>query len=266
MHFRLIIGCLIALFTATYARAEGCPGNPNALGVSRVIAVDPSEHRSVGSLEFAETLPLRDHEIVLTFDDGPLAPQTAQVLDTLAAECVKATFFVVGEMAKNNPALLKRIHNEGHTIGTHTQTHAHIDKVSAEVARKEIKGGITSAGEALGDPTAVAPFFRFPYLDSKRASVQFALDQGLMIWSVDMFISDWLEMSPDQVLAKALARIERRKKGILLLHDIQKRTMLALPALLRELKHRGYHIVHVVPAGPTQPKTETTAQQWAAGG
>ncbi len=231
-----------------------------------MIAVDPSEHRKVGSLEFEETLPLKDHEIVLTFDDGPLPPQTPQVLDTLAAECVKATFFVVGENATNNAALLKRIHREGHTIGTHTQTHAHIDKVSPEVARKEIKEGVASTAAALGDPAALAPFFRFPYLDSNHTSLQFALDQGLMIWSVDMFISDWLVMSPDQVLARALNRIERRKKGILLLHDIQKRTMLALPALLRELKHRGYHIVHVVPAGPAQPKTETTAKQWAAGG
>jgi peptidoglycan/xylan/chitin deacetylase (PgdA/CDA1 family) len=263
MRFQFVIGCLFAVFSASYACAEECPGNPDALGVSRVLAIDPSEHRTIGSLEFAETLPLEDHEIVLTFDDGPLAPQTGQVLDALAKECVKATFFVVGSMAKQNPALLKRIHNEGHTIGTHTQNHRHISKVPPEVAKKEIIGGIASAAEALGDPKAVAPFFRFPYLDSNQASVKIALEQGLMIWSVDVFASDWLLVSPNQVLTQALARVERRGKGIMLLHDIQKRTAIALPQFLRELKRRGYRVVHVVPAGAKQVKTETRAEQWA---
>src|SRR5580692_8353700 len=80
------------------AQAAECPGNPNALGVSRTIAVDPTEHPRLGTLQYDESLPLNDHEVVLTFDDGPLQPYTNRVLDTLAAECVKATFFLVGRM------------------------------------------------------------------------------------------------------------------------------------------------------------------------
>jgi peptidoglycan/xylan/chitin deacetylase (PgdA/CDA1 family) len=102
------------------ARAAECP--PDALGTSRTIAVDPSEHPRVGSLQYRETLPLENHEIVLTFDDGPLPPNTVRILETLASECVKATFFMVGRMAQSYPWLVRRVYNEGHTIANHMRT------------------------------------------------------------------------------------------------------------------------------------------------
>ena len=79
------------------ASAGECPGNPDALGTSRTIVVDPREHIRIGTMGYAETLPLADHEVVLTFDDGPIPPYTDKILDILAAECVKATYFIVGE-------------------------------------------------------------------------------------------------------------------------------------------------------------------------
>ena len=99
-----------------------CPGNPDALGTSRTIVVDPREHIRIGTMDYAETLPLRDREVVLTFDDGPIPPYTGKVLDILAAECVKATYFIVGTMAREYPALVRRAYAEGHTIGTHSMT------------------------------------------------------------------------------------------------------------------------------------------------
>src|SRR3954470_17598936 len=107
----------------TPALAGACPGNPHALGTSRTIAVDPREHGRIGTMDYAETLPLADHEVVLTFDDGPIPPYTTRVLDILAAECVHATYFIVGEMAKEYPALVRRAYDEGHTIGTHSMNH-----------------------------------------------------------------------------------------------------------------------------------------------
>ena len=91
------------------ASAGECPGNPGALGTSRTIVVDPREHTRIGTMDYAETLPLRDREVVLTFDDGPIPPYTNQILDMLAAECVRATYFIVGDMAKEYPALLRRV-------------------------------------------------------------------------------------------------------------------------------------------------------------
>jgi peptidoglycan/xylan/chitin deacetylase (PgdA/CDA1 family) len=208
-------------------------------------------------------LPLNDHEVVLTFDDGPLAPHTAKILDALAAECVRATFFVVGEMAKEFPEIVQRAHREGHTIGTHTEHHPHLDKISPTAANKEIATGIASTAKVLGGVNAVAPFFRFPYLDQTRSAEDYALGQGLMVWSVDFLVEDW-KLAPNQIETSALEGIELKKKGILLLHDIHENTALAVPGLLRELKRRGYSIVHIVPADRAHPKTDTKSDQWAA--
>ena len=72
------------------AYATECPEKPDALGTSRTIVVDPREHTRVGTMQYAETLPLADHEIVLTFDDGPSPRYTHRVLAILAADCVKS--------------------------------------------------------------------------------------------------------------------------------------------------------------------------------
>src|SRR5260221_7107684 len=115
--------CGLTLFGAAVAGAAECPGNPDALGPSRTIVVDPVEHPRLGSMQYRESLPLEDHEIVLTFDDGPLPPRSTRVLEILASECVKATYFMVGRMARSFPDLVRRIHEAGHTIGTHSQSH-----------------------------------------------------------------------------------------------------------------------------------------------
>lgn len=265
MHYRLTACALIASLTLfSAAKAEDCPGNPGALGTSRVIAIDPMEHRRLGLQQYHETLPLQDHEVVLTFDDGPLPPYTSEVLDALAAECVKANFFVVGEMARAHPALVQREYREGHTIGTHTEHHRFLTHLSEEAATKEITEGIASVSMALGDPNAVAPFFRFPYLDPPAPKEALALKLGLAIWSVDFDANDWYPITPQQVLTLAMQRLERRKKGMLLLHDVHERTALALPTLLRKLKSHGYRIVHAVPADSAHPKTAAKDHEWSS--
>ena len=119
---------IVALFVCTVASvsisaaAETCPGNPDALGTSRVLTVNPNEFTLLGTMQYKQTLPLGDREVVLTFDDGPLPPFTDIILDTLASQCVKATF-LVGQMASAYPSVVRRIYNEGHTIGTHSEHH-----------------------------------------------------------------------------------------------------------------------------------------------
>src|SRR5262249_60984755 len=95
------------LFAAGLGAGAECTGNPDALGTSRPIVVDPLEHPRLGGMQYRESLPLEDHEVVLTFDDGPLPPRTNHVLDTLASECVKATFFLVGKMATTYPDVVR---------------------------------------------------------------------------------------------------------------------------------------------------------------
>ena len=251
----------ITVLMAGAVGASECPGNPNAIGTSRTIVVDPVEHPRLGSLQYRETLPLEDHEVVLTFDDGPLPPKTNHILDTLAHECVKAIFFLVGEMATNHPDVVHRIEAGGHTIGTHTQSHPYwFHKVPVAKAEEEIAKGIISVTSVLGE--LPAPFFRVPGLRRTDTMERYLAAENLMTWSADFLADDWTSISAAQVYARALRRIEANGKGILLLHDIQSRTAEALPTLLHELKRRGYHIVHVLPAAPDRPRTATVPSQW----
>src|ERR1700730_5881819 len=114
---------LLACIAAQTASAADCPGHPDALGTSRTLAVAPKEHPRIGSMQYAETLPLRDREVVLTFDDGPLPRNSNQVLDILAAQCVKATFFIIGQHAPAYTEGVRKLRDAGHSIGTHTQDH-----------------------------------------------------------------------------------------------------------------------------------------------
>jgi peptidoglycan-N-acetylglucosamine deacetylase len=267
MRRAVLAFCLLtsALGLRAAAAAE-CPGNPYALGVSRTIAIDPTEHMHLGSHQYRESLPLRDHEVVLTFDDGPLPPHSSRVLDILAAECVKATFFLVGRMATSFPHLVQRVHEEGHTLANHSQNHPlKFHKFTVDQAAKEIEDGFTSIRTVVGDPAVVTDFFRIPGLLRQPLVEQYLDGRGVMTWSVDFMADDWhRRLSPQEIVRRALQRIEAKRHGILLLHDIQPGTVIALPEILRELKVRGYKIVHVVQAGPGHPKTASEPEQWIA--
>lgn len=255
---------VLAGFAAHTALAAGCPGNPNALGVSRTLVVDPRQHPRIGTMQYPETLPLADHEVVLTFDDGPLPKNSNKVLDILADECVKATFFTIGGQARANPEGVRKLLAAGHTIGTHTQTHPlSMNRMATERARQEIEDGIASTKAALGDSAdALAPFFRIPGLLRADNVEDYLAEQGIQTWSADFLADDWRHISPARVYDLAISRLEAKGKGILLLHDIQARTVAALPRILQTLKARGYRIVHVVPATAERPATPTEPQQW----
>jgi peptidoglycan-N-acetylglucosamine deacetylase len=173
-------------------------------------------------------------------------------LDSLKAECVKATFFVVGVMAQGAPQHLKRAFEEGHSIGTHTQHHLfNLPSRPQPIVHDEINNGIASIAAILGDRKAVAPFFRFPALNRSVALENYAASQGLMVWSSDINAEDWLPSSPGRMTNRVLSRLEARPSGIVTFHDIQARTAAALPTILHELKQRGFRVVHVRPSDET---------------
>ncbi len=254
---------LVCSIAAGPASAAGCPGNPDALGTSRTLVVDPREHPRIGTMQYAETLPLQDHEVVLTFDDGPLPPHSNQVLDILASQCVKATFFIIGRMARGFPEGVRKVRDAGHSIGTHSQNHPlSMNRMPIERARQEIDDGIAATTAALGEPNTLAPFFRIPGLLRAEGVEDYLASKGLQTWSADFPADDWRHISSARVYDLAMKRLEAKGKGILLLHDIQARTVAALPKILHDLKARGYRIVHVVPTAPDLPKTPTEPQQW----
>jgi peptidoglycan/xylan/chitin deacetylase (PgdA/CDA1 family) len=243
--------CLLAVATGP-ALAQSCPGHPDAIGTSRTITVDPSVLPQIGTMQYETSLPLNDHEVVLTFDDGPLPPSTGRILDTLAANCVKVDYFLVGEMAKTYPALVRRIYNSGHVIGTHSFDHPlTFNHMKVERIADEVDGGIAAVQTAAGDPRAVAPFFRVPGLLHNKTVDDFLASKSLSVWSADEVADDWHHgITPKQIVKLAISRIEAKNhRGVLLLHDIHPATAAALPMLLKELKARGYHIVQAIPAG-----------------
>jgi peptidoglycan/xylan/chitin deacetylase (PgdA/CDA1 family) len=255
---RAVLAAIVLLcFTGAPLFAGECPDNPDALGTSRTLTVSPTAYPRVGSMQYGQTLPLDDHEVVLTFDDGPLSPYTSRVLDILKAQCVQATFFIVGQMADSYPSLLRRVHDEGHSIGTHTQDHR-LKLRSIDRMKQEIDDGIESVSRAMGSPLEVAPFFRFPGLIHPVPAEDYLASKGIMVWSTDLVADDWQRISPDQVLKRALIRLQKHGRGILLLHDIKARTTVALPRLLAALRALNYHVVHVVPAASGDPQVAPT--------
>jgi peptidoglycan/xylan/chitin deacetylase (PgdA/CDA1 family) len=254
---------VLTCVTAQAASAADCPGHPDALGTSRTLVVDPRQHPIIGSMQYAKTLPLEDHEVVLTFDDGPLPKYSYQILNILAAHCAKATFFLVGRQANANPEGVRKVRDAGHTIASHTQNHpGNMNRLPIDRAQKEIEDGIASVTAALADGTAPAPFFRIPGLGRSDVIEEYAEAKGLQVWSADFPADDWRNVSSSRVYDLAIQRLEAKGKGILLLHDIQARTVAALPRILNELKARGYRLVHVVPATPDRPATPTDPSQW----
>jgi peptidoglycan-N-acetylglucosamine deacetylase len=189
--FLFVFFCGIAT-AAAVVRAEDCPNNPDALGTSRVLKIDPSQFPKVGAMGHAVALPLEEKEVVLTFDDGPSPRYSNRILDILAAQCVKATFFLVGEMAHNHPETARRMFAEGHTIGTHSEDHPlRFGKLSADLVEWEIDKGILDVGLALGDHHQVAPFFRVPGLAHSDIIDSELAGRHLVWFSPDTDADDW---------------------------------------------------------------------------
>lgn len=240
--------------------APNCTNNPDVLGTSRVITVRPSDFPRIGTEQYAESLRLKNREVVLTFDDGPIPEFTTKVLDALAAECVKATFFMMGMNVAEAPSLVRRAFNEGHSVGTHTFSHIHLDEVPLEKAKQDIELGIEAVTEALGKGRSPAPFFRAPYLGITKDLEKYLYARGLMVWDIDVDSLDWSVGAPEKVIENTLAVLEKKGKGILLMHDIKSQTARAMPVLLSELKRRGFRIVHVVPENGHVPNASNNSR------
>src|SRR6516162_11378891 len=192
------------------SQAATCPGHPDALGTSRVLALDPAKYPRVGHMQYPDLLPLNDKEVVLTFDDGPIPPYSNEILDILVSQCVKVTYFMVGEMARAYPAVVRRVYEEGHTIGTHSEDHPlRFGQLPVKKIRHEIDWGISDVGAALGGPKYLAPFFRIPGLARSDVLESELAARGLAVFSSDTDADDWhRHIKPNQIIALAMRRLE----------------------------------------------------------
>jgi peptidoglycan/xylan/chitin deacetylase (PgdA/CDA1 family) len=225
---------------------DTCPGNRNALGVSRVVELDTTGGPGFGFEHFKSHDFLRPGEVVLTFDDGPWPNNTPAVLAALAAHCTRATFFPIGKHSMWHPEILRQVAAAGHSIGSHTWDHADLTKAKTpQAATEDIEKGISAVRWALGQPAA--PFFRFPALKHPPAMVTYLGERGIGIFSTDMDSFDFKITKGPQVVASVMSKLKKNGKGIVLMHDFQRATAEAAPALLSQLKANGYKIVFMVP-------------------
>jgi peptidoglycan/xylan/chitin deacetylase (PgdA/CDA1 family) len=242
---------------APAAAAASCPGNPNALGVARVVEVDTTGGPGFGFEHFKTHDFLRDGEVVLTFDDGPWPKNTPAVLAALAAHCTKAIFFPIGLHATYEPGILKQVAAAGHAIGSHTWCHQDLSKTKGRCQingktqnveydpKDEIEMGISAVRWAAGVPTA--PYFRFPALRQPPELIAYLGTRNIGIFSTDFDSFDFKLRKPEQVRQSVMAKLKKHGKGIVLMHDFQHATAEAAAALLNDLKAGGYKVVFMKP-------------------
>lgn len=258
----LVAGLAVVASGAAQARPfDGDCGAGQGLGVSRIEVIDTAGGPRFGR-QFQEegTSFLAPGEVVLTFDDGPFAPSTKPILDTLDRFCVKATFFAVGRMAIVQPETLKTIARKGHTIAGHTWAHANVARLGDGKRPAEVEKGFSALSEVLGGP--VAPFFRFPYLDAPAGELERLSARNVAVFGIDVDSTDshGQNVPVRRIVERTLAGLEKTGKGIILLHDLKDNTAAALPDLLAALKEKGYRLVHIVPKKNFEPNAAFTAE------
>jgi peptidoglycan/xylan/chitin deacetylase (PgdA/CDA1 family) len=224
---------------------------PDGLGLSRIVQIDTTGGPRFGLIQHPQGYDfLRDKEVVLTFDDGPWPGSTAAVLKALADQCVKATFFEIGEYARWHPEITRQVIDAGMTVGTYTWSHKDLARNpyanEPEKAEHEIEMG-NSAVHSVAPGGKVAPFFRFPGLQPSSQLASYLADRNIAIFSTDIDSRDFTMHKPEPVVDSVMSQLEKRGKGIVLLQDFHRNTAEALPELLRQLKLAGYKVVHMVP-------------------
>lgn len=227
--------------------------NPDALRVARVVEIDTTGGPGFGFEHFKQLDFLRDKEVVLTFDDGPWPENTPSVLKTLANECTTGIFFPIGKHSTYYPEILKQVLAAGHTIGSHTWSHATLTnkKLTEDQRKEEIEKGFSAVKWALGG-VSPSPFFRFPALQHPPEMVTYLGTRNIAMFSCDLDSFDFKARNAQQVIDVTMKKLDKLGKGIILMHDFHKHTAEALPALLRKLKEGGYKVVQMKAKAPVQ--------------
>jgi peptidoglycan/xylan/chitin deacetylase (PgdA/CDA1 family) len=225
---------------------------PGGMGLSRIVEIDTTGGPGFGFEHFKQYDFLRPNEVVLTFDDGPWPENTPAVLKALADECLKATFFEIGEHAIWHPEIAKQVAAAGNTIGSHTWSHKDLAKnpyaSDLEQAKQEIEMGVSAVHMAVAGP--IAPFFRFPDLQHPPQLLSYLAERNIATFSTDIDSFDFKIHKPELVIKSVMSKLEKHGKGIILMHDFQRGTAEAMPELIRQLKAGGYKVVHVVAREP----------------
>src|SRR5947208_3354551 len=221
---------------------------------TRKLAVDADGYLTAKYVKFAEFPTLYhqgaggEHQVAITFDDGPDPRWTPKILDILKAANIKATFFVVGVNAERYPALVRRIVNEGHEIGNHTYYHPNLAICWPEHIRLELNATQLLLETITGRATTL---FRPPYAAdtgptelSELAPLKIAQDLDYLVVLENIDPQDWARPGADIILQRI--KQQRRDGSVILLHDAggdRSQTVEALPRILDWLHTRGDTVV-----------------------
>jgi peptidoglycan/xylan/chitin deacetylase (PgdA/CDA1 family) len=193
--------------------------------------------------------PGRGKKVAITFDDGPNPACTPALLDVLAKNNVRATFFMIGRFVRQQPELARRVSDGGHEVANHTYSHPHLSLCSAARTRRELK----DCDSALNDAGVANQYglFRAPFGARRPATLTIARELGLtpIQWSVTTF--DWNAPSAERIEQNAFKRL--RGGDVLLFHDgghtglnaDRMHTVKAVAELLPRLRAEGYEFVTV---------------------
>ena len=175
--------------------------------------------------------------VALTFDDGPDPELTPKTLEILKKHKIKATFFMMGSHAAENPDVVKKVVKEGHEVGNHSWSHPNLQAVDAATALQEVNDTTTTLEKITGKPIKL---FRPPYGNYTPALLD-AENLSFIMWSVDTL--DWKSHDPDAILKEVKNQI--KPGGIILMHDIHKESVESLDAVIEYLKEQGYEFATV---------------------
>lgn len=229
---------------AAAASVPACARDPKKLGIERIVEIDTENGPVFGGSHGYNNF-LKDREVLLTFDDGPLRAYTRNVLKALADHCTRATFFMVGRMAVADPGMVKEVAAAGHTVATHTYAHQNLKPLGLMKGRQEFESGLSAISKALGRPAA--PFFRFPYLSESRQTLAHIKSRNTATFFIDVDSKDFQTRDGEIVFQRIMSQLASTRKGIILMHDIQPSTASMIRRLLDTLHAKGYKVVHMVP-------------------
>ena len=176
-------------------------------------------------------------KIAITFDDGPSSQCTGRLLDGLKERNVKATFFLIGENAKENPELVKRLDEEGHLIGNHTYHHVEITKVSDEEAKKEI----LDTNKVITSITGKSVEYMRPPFGLWQRNLEMEIEVLPVMWTIDPL--DWTTENVDEIVNKVVTEAE--ENDIILLHDCYDSSVDAALRIIDILQKKGFEFVTV---------------------
>ena len=210
------------------------------IGISNIESVKTITTSAIEKYLPIYNVQIDEKKVALTMNCAWNADDIEQILETLKDNNVKITFFMVGNWVDKYPEAVKKIYGAGHEIGTHSNTHPHVEQLSAEKNLEEIKLGIEKLQKITGEQTRL---YRTPYGEYNDTVINTARENGYYTiqWNVDTL--DYKGLTGDEMWGRIKEKLQ--KGSIILTHNGTEHTADSLDMLLKNIKTNGYQVTTV---------------------